>query len=181
MRQCQDRINELAIGDKVKISNFKTSDKILSSILTVLLLYGAVAFTSGFIEEFDFPTLILSISCCITTVIWLIVDMIVFSSKTILNENGLFYRTIFKKRFYNWDEMKFVATYRITLRKIPVTGIICSIDLDKDKIQYKHFIKGFSLKHYFCFPCSEETENYLLSTLPSDKYIGLAFTDENFK
>ena len=132
----------------MKISNFKTSDKILSSILTVLLLYGAVAFTSGFIEEFDFPTLILSISCCITTVIWLIVDMIVFSSKTILNENGLFYRTIFKKRFYNWDEMKFVATYRITFRKISVTGIICSIDLDKDKIQYKHFIKGFSFVFY---------------------------------
>ena len=51
----------------------------------------------------------------------------------------------------------------------------------KDKIQCKHFIKFFSLKHYFCFPCSEETENYLLSTLPSDKYIGLAFNDENFK
>lgn len=166
----------------MKISNFKTSDKILSSILTVLLLYGSVAFTSGFIfEEFDFSTLILSISFCVGTVIFLIVDMIVFSSKTILNENGLLYRTIFKKRFYNWDEMKFVASYKITFRKIPVTGIICSIDLDKDKIQYKHFIMGFSLKHYFCFPCSEETENYLLSTLPSDKYIGLAFTDENFK
>lgn len=116
----------------MKISNFKTSDKILYSILTVLLLYGAVAFTSGFIfEEFDFPTLILSILFCITIVIWLIVDFIVFSSKTILNENGLIYRTIFKKRFYNWDEMKFVATYRITLRKISVTGIICSIDLGK--------------------------------------------------
>lgn len=166
----------------MKISNFKTSDKIFSSILTVLLLYGAVAFTSGFIfEEFDFPTLILSILFCITTVIWLIVDMIVFSSKTILNENGLLYRTIFKKRFYNWDEMKFVATYRITLRKIPITGIICSIDLDREEIEYNHLKKGTYIDHYFCFPCSEETENYLLSTLPSDKYIGLAFTDENFK
>lgn len=166
----------------MKISNFKTADKILSSILTVLLLYGAVAFTSGFIfEEFDFTTLILSILFCITIVIWLIVDFIVFSSKTILNENGLLYRTIFKKRFYNWDEMKFVASYKITFCKTPVTGIICSIDLDREEIEYKHFIKGFSLKHYFCFPCSEETENYLLSTLPSDKYIGLAFTDENFK
>lgn len=165
----------------MKISNFKISDKILSSILTVLLLYGSVALTCGFIfEEFDFPTLILSISCCITTVIWLIVDMIVFSSKIILNENGLLYRTIFKKRFYNWDEMKFVASYKITFRKTPVTGIICSIDLDKDEIQYKHLIKFFSLKHYFSFPCSEEAENYLLSTLPSDKYIGLAFTDEIF-
>lgn len=165
----------------MKISNFKTSDKIFSSILTVLLLYGSVALTSGFIEEFDFPILILSISFCVGTVIFLIVDMIVFSSKTILNENGLLYRTIFKKRFYNWDEMKFVASYKITFRKTPVTGIISSIDLDKDKIQCKHFIKFFSLKHYFCFPCSEETENYLLSTLPSDKYIGLAFNDENFK
>lgn len=165
----------------MKISNFKTSDKILSYILTVLLLYGAVAFTSGFIEEFDFTTLILSISFCVGTVIFLIVDMIVFSSKTILNENGLLYRTIFKKGIYNWDEMKFVATYRITFRKTPVTGLICSIDLDREEIEYKHFAKGFSLKHYFCFPYSEETENYLLSTLPSDKYIGLAFTDENFK
>ena len=102
----------------MKISNFKTSDKILSSILTVLLLYGAVAFTIGFIfEEFDFPTLILSISFCVGTVIFLIVDMIVFSSKTILNENGLLYRTIFKKRFYNWDEIKFVASYKITFGK----------------------------------------------------------------
>ena len=166
----------------MKISNFKTSDKILSSILTVLLLYGSVAFTSGFIfEEFDFSTLILSISFCVGTVIFLIVDMIVFSSKTILNENGLLYRTIFKKRFYNWDEMKFVATYRITLRKIPITGIICSIDLDREEIEYNHLKKGTYIDHYICFPCSEETENYLLSTLPSDKYIGLAFNDENFK
>ena len=166
----------------MKISNFKTSDKILSSILTVLLLYGAVAFTIGFIfEEFDFPTLILSISFCVGTVIFLIVDMIVFSSKTILNENCLLYRTIFKKRFYNWDEIKFVASYKITFGKKPVTGIICSIDLDREEIEYNHLKKGTYIDHYFCFPCSEETENYLLSTLPSDKYIGLAFTDENFK
>ena len=66
----------------MKISNFKTSDKIFSSILTVLLLYGSVALTSGFIfEEFDFSTLILSISFCVGTVIFLIVDMIVFSRK----------------------------------------------------------------------------------------------------
>lgn len=147
----------------------------------MLLLYGSVALTSGFIEEFDFPTLILSISFCVGTVIFLIVDMIVFSSKTILNENCLLYRTIFKKRFYNWDEIKFVASYKITFGKKPVTGIICSIDLDREEIEYNHLKKGTYIDHYFCFPCSEETENYLLSTLPSDKYIGLAFTDENFK
>lgn len=166
----------------MKISNFKISEKILSSILTVLLLYGSVALSCGFIfEEFDFPTLILSISFCITTVIWLIVDMIVFSNKIILNENGLLYRTIFKKRFYNWDEVKFVSSYHITLYHESAKGIICSIDLEREEIEYNHLKKGTYIDHYICFPYSEEAENYLLSTLPSDKYLGLAYADENFK
>ncbi|MGN0459467.1 MAG: hypothetical protein ACI4HL_00985 [Ruminococcus sp.] len=166
----------------MKISNFKTSDKLFSIILTVLLLYGSVAFTSGLIfEEFDFPTLILSISFCVGTVIFLIVDMIVFSSKTILNENGLLYRTIIKKRFYNWDEIKFVSSYHITFYHKSAKGIICSIDLEREEIEYNHLRKGTYIDHYICFPYSEEAENYLLSTLPSDKYLGLAYTDENFK
>lgn len=165
----------------MKISNFNITEKLFATTLTILLIYEFVALTGEYLGTSDLLTLILSLCFGAISIIFIIVDMIVFSSKTIINENGIIYKTIFKKRFFSWDNIKFISSYEVTIRYTQSKGIICSFNLEKDEIKYIHFSRSFSVKHYYCFPYSEETVNYIISNSPSNKYIGLGFTDKNFE
>lgn len=165
----------------MKISNFKITEKLFATTLTILLIYEFVALTGEYLGTSYFLTLILSSFFGVVSIIFIIVDMIAFSSKTIINENGIIYKTIFKKRFFSWDDIKFISSYEVTIRHTQSKRIICSFNLEENEIKYIHFSRSFSVKHYYCFPYSEEAVNYIISNSPSNKYIGLAFTDENLK
>ena len=163
------------------IFNFKKSEKILSLIFTILFVCIFLSFGYELIlKDFDIQAFVLFIAFGITSIILFIISLIAFSSKTILQENGVTYKTIFKSKLHSWNEVNFVAEYELTFRYTQVNGIICSFDLEKDEIKFNHFVKEISNKHYLCFPYSEEAINYLIANLPHGKYLGLAFTDESF-
>ncbi|MCH5298722.1 MAG: hypothetical protein J1E96_03055 [Ruminococcus sp.] len=163
----------------MEIFNCKKSAKIFFLALTILFIYLFVSSIRDIIlEDFDILAFIIS---SVFSIFLSIATLITFSSKTILQENGVIYKTIFKSSFHSWNDIKFVAEYEINFRYSQVNGIICSFDLEKDKIKF-HYLAGGSTsnKHYFCFPYSEEAINFLLANLPNGKYLGLAFTDESF-
>ena len=165
--------------------NYKKSEKIIFLILTILCICLFVSFGYELIlKDFDIQAFVLFITFGIISIIFSIIILITFGSKTILQENGVTYKTIFRSSFHSWDEINFVAEYKLTLRSIstPFNGIICSFDLEKDDIKFHHFAKGAYTcnKHYFCFPYSGESINYIIANLPSDKFLGLVFTDESF-
>lgn len=164
--------------------NYKKSEKILGLIFTILFICSFVSFIYDLIiEGFDTLTFIAFIAIGICLIGSSLFSLIAFSSKTILQKDGVTYKTIFKSSFHRWDEVNFVAEYEVTLRSVspPFNGIMCSFDLEKDEIKYHHFASGYICnKHYLCFPYSEEAINFLLANLPYGKYLGLAFTDESF-
>lgn len=165
----------------MEIVNFKKSQKILFLALAILVICAFVSVICEF-NDFDILTLISLITLAIASIILSIATLITFSSKTILQENGVIYKTIFKSRFHSWNDIKYVAEYEINLRYAPVNGIICSFDLEKDEIKYRHFANGYTYnKHCICIPYSEEAINFLIANLPNSKYLGLAFTDDSFK
>lgn len=166
----------------MEIFNFKKSEKILFFIFSILFIWLFVTLIYDTIsEDFHFLTFDFLIAIGITSIIFFIFDLIAFSSKIILQENGIIYKTIFKSIFHSWDDIKFVAEYKVTLRYTPINGIICSFDFEKDEIKYRHLTVGYTCKkQYLCFPYSEEAMNFLIANLPYGKYIGLAFTDDSF-
>lgn len=161
------------------IFNFKKSEKILILTFTILFIILLVSSIYDIFKAFDILTLISLIIFTVASIILPIITLIAFSSKTILKENGIVYKTIFKSSFHSWDDVNFAAEYEITLRYTPINGIICSFDLAKDEIKYSHFVKWINPKHCLCFPYSEETKDYLIDNLPYGKYLGLTFTDES--
>lgn len=167
----------------MKIVNFKKSQKILFLIENILFICAFISCVLEIIfEDFHILTFIMLIVIGIASIVFFIFNLIAFSSKTILQENGVTYKTIFKSSFHSWDDINFVAEYELTPRYTPINGIICSFDLEKDEIKYHYLAQGAYTcnKHYFCFPYSEEAINFLLANLPHGKYMGLAFTDDSF-